>query len=110
MKGQKSAPVLSSVALAVAAVLAAAPVAADDLMDEAKELFKPIPSMVPAVKDNAVTREKVDLGRMLFFDPRLSASHLISSATGGPRAPAMRRPCSMPCSTSPSSGTAAPRT
>ena len=81
MKGQIKAPVLSGVALAVAAALAAAPVAADDLMDEAKELFKPIPSVVPAVKDNAVTREKVDLGRMLFFDPRLSASHLISCNT-----------------------------
>jgi cytochrome c peroxidase len=37
--------------------------------------------VVPAVKDNAVTGEKVDLGRMLFFDPRISASHLISCNT-----------------------------
>lgn len=31
--------------------------------------------------DNAVTREKIELGRMLFFDPRLSASGLISCNT-----------------------------
>ena len=51
---------------------------ADDLMQAAQRIFKPIPSMAPAVKDNAVTREKVELGKMLFFDPRLSASQIIS--------------------------------
>lgn len=57
------------------------PSLAEDLMTEAQDLFEPIPSVVPAVKDNAVTREKVELGKMLFFDPRLSASHLISCNT-----------------------------
>ena len=70
----------------MAAVLAGVltlPVAgmAEELMKEAQETFKPIPSVVPAVKGNAVTREKVELGRMLFFEPRLSASHLISCNT-----------------------------
>jgi len=51
---------------------------ADDLMQSAQQSFKPIPSAVPAVKGNAVTREKVELGKMLFFDPRLSASQIIS--------------------------------
>ena len=54
------------------------PVRADDLMQAAQQSFKPIPSAVPAVKGNAVTREKVELGKMLFFDPRLSASQIIS--------------------------------
>ncbi|PLX39195.1 MAG: cytochrome C peroxidase [Hyphomicrobiales bacterium] len=53
----------------------------DALLAEAKEIFKSIPSVVPAVKDNAVTGEKVELGKMLFFDPRLSASALISCNT-----------------------------
>ncbi len=81
MKGHIKPPLLPGLAVAMVAVLATAPVAADDLMDEANELFEPIPSVVPAVKNNAVTREKVDLGRMLFFDPRLSASHVISCNT-----------------------------
>lgn len=51
---------------------------ADDLMQSAQQAFKPIPSVLPAVKDNPVTREKIELGKMLFFDPRLSASQIIS--------------------------------
>jgi cytochrome c peroxidase len=50
-------------------------------MKQAQEVFKPIPSMVPAVKDNAVTHEKVDLGKLLFFDPRMSSSEIISCNT-----------------------------
>jgi cytochrome c peroxidase len=58
-------------------------------MKKAQENFAPIPSVVPALKDNAVTHEKVELGKLLFFDPRLSASEIISCntchnlATGG---------------------------
>ena len=68
----------------LAAVLAAtvAPAFADvDLMKSAQETFKPIPSVVPAVKDNAVTADRIDLGKALFFDPRLSASEIISCNT-----------------------------
>jgi cytochrome c peroxidase len=65
--------------LAVAlGLLSGMAVADDDLLAKARQQFKPIPSMVPAVKGNAVTREKVNLGRQLFFDPRLSASGVIS--------------------------------
>ena len=76
-------------ALAAILALAGAPASADDSLKKAQENFKPIPSIVPAVKDNAVTHEKVELGKLLFFDPRLSASEIISCntchnlATGG---------------------------
>lgn len=60
---------------------AASSARADDLMQEAQRVFKPIPSTVPAVKNNAVTHEKIELGKMLFFDPRLSASQIISCNT-----------------------------
>jgi cytochrome c peroxidase len=71
--------VLAAALLALASV----PGAADDqaILKDAQSHFKPIPSIVPAVKDNAVTRDKVELGKMLFFDPRLSSSHLISCNT-----------------------------
>ncbi|MGO4869969.1 MAG: cytochrome-c peroxidase [Roseiarcus sp.] len=70
-------------ALAAALALAAAPALAadEDLIKAANEHFKPIPSVVPAVKDNAVTHDKIDLGKLLFFDPRLSASEIISCNT-----------------------------
>ena len=72
-----------SLALAAAVVAAAmgSACAEDALMKQAQEVFKPIPSIVPAVKDNAVTHEKVDLGKLLFFDPRMSSSEIISCNT-----------------------------
>ncbi|HMQ57259.1 MAG TPA: cytochrome-c peroxidase, partial [Rhizobiaceae bacterium] len=53
------------------------------------EIFKPLPSTTPAVNDNPITPEKIDLGKALFFDPRMSASGVFSCnschnlATGG---------------------------
>jgi cytochrome c peroxidase len=79
---------LGLTALAMVVALAT-PVAADELRDEAEALFKPLPSTIPAVKDNKITDEKIDLGKALFFDPRLSASGVFSCnschnlATGG---------------------------
>lgn len=50
----------------------------NDLRTQAQQQFKPIPSEVPAVKGNVITPERVELGKQLFFDPRLSASGVIS--------------------------------
>ncbi len=52
--------------------------AADDLMTAAQATFKPIPDVAPALPGNPATPEKLALGRMLYFEPRLSASHAIS--------------------------------
>lgn len=63
--------------------------AAETLREAALELFKPLPSTIPALKDNRITDEKIELGKQLFFDPRLSASGVFSCnschnlATGG---------------------------
>jgi len=62
-------------------ILSAYAASADELMSEARKEFKPIPSLAPAVKNNPVNPEKVELGKMLYFDPRLSASGLISCNT-----------------------------
>ena len=51
---------------------------ASELSDEPLELFSALPSTVPNVADNPTSPEKVDLGRALFFDPRLSASGVFS--------------------------------
>lgn len=66
---------------AIAILVSSQAGADDDLMKAARRTFKPIPSVVPAVKDNPVTHEKVELGKMLFFDPRISASGIISCNT-----------------------------
>src|SRR5690349_1863380 len=39
------------------------------------------PASVPAPADNAITQDRVLLGKTLFFDPRLSGSQFISCAT-----------------------------
>ena len=39
------------------------------------------PAMVPAPEDNKLTPERAELGKNLFFDPRLSGSNWISCAT-----------------------------
>ncbi|MCW9033609.1 MAG: cytochrome-c peroxidase [Rhodospirillales bacterium] len=51
------------------------------LIKKANEYFKPIPTSIPAIKGNKITAQKIELGKMLFMDPRLSASHLISCNT-----------------------------
>lgn len=67
----------------------ASPAAADALREQARETFSALPSTVPSVKDNRITPEKIELGKALFFDPRLSASGVFSCnschnlATGG---------------------------
>lgn len=61
-----------------AVMLAAAPLLADELRDKAAEVFKPLPSTIPATKDNPITKEKIELGKALFFEPRLSASGVFS--------------------------------
>lgn len=52
--------------------------AADDLQKNAQSLFKPLPAEAPALKDNPSSAAKVELGAMLYFDPRLSESHTIA--------------------------------
>lgn len=53
----------------------------EDVMDRARAMFKPVPLAPPVIKGNPATPAKVDLGIKLFFDPRLSASQLISCNT-----------------------------
>ncbi len=55
--------------------------AQDALLQKAQSKFEPIPETPPALKNNPLNREKIELGKMLFFDPRLSASGLISCST-----------------------------
>jgi cytochrome c peroxidase len=79
----KLAYAVSAVVLLLAAPALAQEAAIDDaeLRADAQLLFEPIPTVQPAPEGNAITREKYELGKMLFFDPRLSSSHLFSCNT-----------------------------
>ena len=50
-------------------------------MQQAQKLFKPIPEAPPAVKGVPATPAMIELGKALYFDPRLSQSHNISCNT-----------------------------
>lgn len=72
----KSAGAASAYAIAflAAAIVCRATAAEDDgtaLIEQARQLFKPLPKDM-ATTETPVTPERVALGRMLFFDPRVS--------------------------------------
>jgi len=51
------------------------------LREKANNIFDPIPQSPPVIRDNPANPAKVELGHMLFFDPRLSRSGAISCAS-----------------------------
>jgi cytochrome c peroxidase len=53
----------------------------DELMQRAQALFEPLPDSPPALAETPMTPEAVELGKMLYFEPRLSSSWLISCNT-----------------------------
>ena len=67
-----------AIALALGCCFPVPTMAQDDLMARAKQRFQPIPTTPPELPGNAASVAKVELGKMLYFDPRLSASHTIS--------------------------------
>jgi len=52
-----------------------------DEFAEYRDRFEPLPALPPIPADNSLTKEKIELGKMLFFEPRISSSGVISCAT-----------------------------
>ena len=67
-------------ASALALILGATAAPADTIA-EYMDFFEPLPHLPPIPADNTMTPEKIELGKMLFFEPRISASGVISCAT-----------------------------
>ena len=67
--------------MSLSVVLSVPALAQDDLMARARQQFQPIPTTPPELPGNPATPAKVALGKMLYFDPRLSASHTISCSS-----------------------------
>jgi cytochrome c peroxidase len=64
--------------LSLGCLFTSAAMAQDDLLASARQQFQPIPTTAPDLPGNPTSPAKVELGKMLYFDPRLSASHAIS--------------------------------
>ena len=69
--------------VSILAMMTAGAVAADDtaLREEANAIFNPLPHSPPTLAGNPFNTDKVELGKLLFFDPRLSSSGAISCST-----------------------------
>ncbi|MGA9265914.1 MAG: cytochrome-c peroxidase, partial [Rhodomicrobium sp.] len=73
--------VLASFVILSMVGIAGALAADDPLMKQAQGTFEPIPLKPPAIKNVAATPAMVELGKALYFEPRLSQSHNISCNT-----------------------------
>jgi len=72
---------LRMVAPLLASLVTGPALAADSLRDQAAGLFEPVPRTPPVLPGEPATPEKLALGRMLYFDPRISEGHDISCNT-----------------------------
>lgn len=52
-----------------------------ELQKSANELFKPLPAMMESPEDNPFSESKAELGKKLYYDPRISLSGVISCNT-----------------------------
>lgn len=74
-------------ALAISGTLLLAGAAMAQPVDEAKLrttanlLFKPIPTAEEVIQQRGLSDEQIELGRWLFFEPRLSTSHILTCNT-----------------------------
>jgi cytochrome c peroxidase len=70
----------SAITAVLATVMTLAGLADESVADESPE-FVALPESVPSPKGNPTTPAKVELGKQLFFDPRLSGDNTMSCAT-----------------------------
>ena len=72
---------LTATVAALALFVAAPAISEDSDILSYVDMFDPLPAMPPIPEGTTMSRERIDLGRMLFFEPRISASGVISCAT-----------------------------
>lgn len=74
----KTLPIFGAVGLLA---LGGSALADDGFHSKYADRFQALPAISPIPGDNSLTEAKVELGKMLFFEPRISASGVISCAT-----------------------------
>ena len=53
----------------------------EKIVEESKDVIAALPLEIPFPKDNPITKEKAELGKLLFFDPILSGNKDVACAT-----------------------------
>lgn len=81
LKAKKALPIVQTIICFI--LLSAAQIASagadDDLMKKAKEVLGPLPASMPS-EQNPITPEKVKLGKILFYESRISIDGTVSCA------------------------------
>ncbi len=68
-------------AFALSSPVMASEINVEELRTLANNLFKPIPTADVIIKEKGLTPEQIELGQWLWFEPRLSKSHIITCNT-----------------------------
>ncbi len=68
-------------AFALSSPVMASEINVEELRTLANNLFKPIPTADVVIKEKGLTPEQIELGQWLWFEPRLSKSHIITCNT-----------------------------
>lgn len=63
------------------AVASGAQASTDAVRQRANQFFKPIPTAEEVIAERKLDEDQIELGRWLFFEPRLSRSHIITCNT-----------------------------
>lgn len=71
---------LAALLLGVSSVSLASPTV-EELRETSSRLFAPIPEVDVLIEEKGLSDDQIELGRWLFFEPRLSKSHIISCNT-----------------------------
>ena len=77
---KRSFPGLLAIAASCISLAIAVPAMGED-MNEYRRFFEALPALPPIPAGSPLTQERIDLGQMLFFEPRISGSGVISCAT-----------------------------
>ena len=78
MRKRQLAAILLGIALPVAGPAAADGLDPAAVLEDARLFFEPIPLAPPVPEGNVLSRARIDLGKSLWFDPRLSRSWVFS--------------------------------
>lgn len=81
MKKHATLLLAAGLALGGSAALAAGAPDADAVRQTARQFFQPIPTAEAVIQERGISADSIELGRWLFFEPRLSRSHIISCNT-----------------------------
>ena len=62
-------------------LFSASAMADNDLREQAQRFFQPIPTAEVVIEQRNISSDQIELGKWLFFEPRISRSHIITCNT-----------------------------